>query len=51
MLKLPYPKKLIGKSKPSIEKFTWLYSNHVNIALADIIKALENTPSNGIGKF
>ena len=46
----PHPKSLDGISKPSSEKLTRLGFNDVTTALADTVEAMENTPSNALGK-
>ena len=46
----PHPKSLDGISKPSSEELTRLGFNDVTTALADTVEALENAPSNALGK-
>lgn len=45
-----HPKNLDGIFKPLGEELTKLGFNIVNTVLADIIKAMENAPSNSLGK-
>lgn len=46
----PHPKSLDGISKSSVEELTRLGFNDVTTALADMIEAMENAPSNTLGK-
>ena len=46
----PHPKSLDGISKPSGEELTRLGFNDMNTALANTVEAMENAPSNGLGK-
>lgn len=46
----PHPKSLDGISKPSTEELTRLGFNDVTTALADTVEAMENAPSNALGK-
>ena len=46
----PHPKSLDGISKPSSEELTRLGFNDVTTALADTVEAMENAPSNALGK-
>ena len=46
----PHPKSLDGISKPSREELTRLGFNDMNTALANTVEAMENAPSNGLGK-
>ena len=46
----PHPKSLDGISKPSNEELTRLGFNDVTTTLADTVEAMENAPSNSLGK-
>ena len=46
----PHPKSSDGISKPSTEELTRLGFNDVTTALADTVEAMENAPSNVLGK-
>ena len=46
----PHPKSLVGISKPSTKELTRLGFNDVTTALADTVEAMENGPSNALGK-
>ena len=46
----PHPKNLDGISKPSNEELTRLGFNDVITILADTLEAMENVPSNSLGK-
>ena len=46
----PHPKSLDGIYMPSGEELTRLGFNDMNTALANTVEAMENAPSNGLGK-
>ena len=47
---VPHPKSLDRISKPSEEELTKLGFNDMNTALANTVEAMENAPSNALGK-
>lgn len=47
---LPTLKSLDGISKPSAKEFIRLDFNNITMVLADTVEAMENAPSNALGK-